>query len=102
MRDVWYDQNLGPKFDWLADCSKLPLCVLSHLSSSIMNKANYTAYKRMQHLQNPLTPLQLEQGYRTSHINICLVFDKFQKQHSAMFCSYQIFLEKIQEIEEVE
>jgi len=65
-----------------------------------MNKVNYIAYKRMQHLQNPLTPLQLEQGYRTSHINICLVFDKFYKQHSAMFYSYQIFLKKRREMEE--
>jgi len=67
-----------------------------------MNKANCTVYKRMQHLQNSLTPLQLVHGYRTSHINICLVSDKFQKQHSAMFCSYQIFFKKTQEMEEVE
>jgi len=36
--------KFSTKFDWLADCSELPLCALSHLFSYIMAIASVRAY----------------------------------------------------------
>jgi len=45
--------KFNTKFDWLADCSELPLCALSHLFSSIMAIASVRARTAWRHSNSP-------------------------------------------------